>query len=254
MVFLALGPVLFQEFEIPEKLPFGGDQMLVVRKLIGGDRVVDAMGRDDGDKEWSGRFRGASAEARARQLDSLRIAGQSLLLTWSSLRYLVVIKSFKAEFQQPYEIPYSITCLVLQDLSSPILQAAPSVDASITSDVNAATLISQAIGVVQITTAVSGAVAAVSAAGSFQGASVATISATQTSLSAALAATGAQQDAQNNIVAAGGNVAGMIAGGNPAALSSVLLNQTAAFTQLGQLYQLSNLLGRAKVNVANAGA
>ena len=95
---LTLGPVTFADFEIPREVPFGGAQSLVVKKLVGGDRVIDAMGRDDRDIGWSGRFRGSLAEVRARQLDLMRIQGQQQLLSWSSLRFLVLVERFEADF------------------------------------------------------------------------------------------------------------------------------------------------------------
>src|SRR5580704_5491481 len=104
-VSLILGPILFADFEVPREIPFGGTQTLVVKKLVGGDRVIDAMGRDDMDIRWSGRFRGALAEGRARAVDQMRIAGQQQLLSWSTLLYLVVIDRFEATFEQPFEVP-----------------------------------------------------------------------------------------------------------------------------------------------------
>lgn len=59
-VILTLGPVLFQDFEVPEKISVGGEHSLVVHKLVGRARVVDAMGRDD------------AAKARARRLTAVQ--------------------------------------------------------------------------------------------------------------------------------------------------------------------------------------
>src|SRR4051812_44013109 len=101
-VTLNLGGVVFQGFEIPESINFGGAQQLVVHKLPGGGRVVDAMGPDDADIRWSGRLRGSSAEQRAILLDFMRRQGNKVLLTWSLHRYQVVIKEFAADFRQSY--------------------------------------------------------------------------------------------------------------------------------------------------------
>src|SRR4051794_6890856 len=118
-VFLTLGSVIFQDFEVPESIGFGGEQALVVHKLPGGSRTVDAMGADHRDITWSGRFRGGIAESRAAILDGYRIAGTPLTLTWSSYRYQVVIKSFDPNYLAPFEIPYSITCVVVTDETAP---------------------------------------------------------------------------------------------------------------------------------------
>ena len=41
-----LGGIVFQDFKIPERINFGGAQRLVVHKLVGGNRTVDALGSD----------------------------------------------------------------------------------------------------------------------------------------------------------------------------------------------------------------
>ena len=137
-VILTLGGVIFQGFEVPDTIAIGGEQALVVHKLPGGARTIDAMGRDDRDIPWSGRFRGSSAESRARILDNYRIGGQPLLLQWSTYRYQVIVQSFKADYQQPFEIPYSISCVVVADESTPILTGIPGIDELIGSDLGAA--------------------------------------------------------------------------------------------------------------------
>ena len=114
MTTLTLGGVVFADFEIPDAINFGGEQSLIVHKLPGGNRVIDAMGPDDADIRWSGRFRGPNAEERALLLDFMRRAGQQVLLSWSLERFQVVIREFTAHFQQAYEIPYSIACTVVQ--------------------------------------------------------------------------------------------------------------------------------------------
>lgn len=118
-IFLTLGPITFANFEIPERIPFGGRQMLAVHKLLGGQRVVQSMGRDDNDYSWEGIFMGSTATFRARYLDSLRIAGNQLNLTYSQFNYAVKIKEFEGDFERFYQIPYRITVTVVQDLNQP---------------------------------------------------------------------------------------------------------------------------------------
>lgn len=119
-VTLTLGDFTFGRFEVPEELSFGGDQSLVVHKLVGGKRIIDSMGDDPAALEWSGIFVGSSALGRARYLDSLRKEGAQHLLTWSEFRYQVVIRTFKADFRAPFRIPYRITCEVLSDDTLPV--------------------------------------------------------------------------------------------------------------------------------------
>lgn len=119
-VFLTLGQVTFATYEIPQTINFGGVQALSVKQLVGGQRIVDAMGRVDDDITFSGIFFGSTATFRARFLDNMRVQGLPLPLTWSQFSYSVVIKDFKANFERFYQIPYSITCTVIQDLTKPI--------------------------------------------------------------------------------------------------------------------------------------
>lgn len=124
-VFLTLGPITFQNDEVPERINFGGDQGLAVKQLIGGQRVVDALGRIDDDISFSGMFFGSNATFRAKFLDSLRVLGTKMTLTWSTFNFQVVIKSFKPSFERTYQIPFSITLQVVQDLNKPFLLLLP---------------------------------------------------------------------------------------------------------------------------------
>lgn len=125
---LILGPVLFQAFEVPAWVRFGGKQRLAVHALPGSGRVVDAMGADDQDLSWSGAISGADASARAQVLDELRRAGQPLLCAWGSWAYQVVIAEFEAQAAGPWWVPYRLRLLVLYDLSRPPAQSDPALD------------------------------------------------------------------------------------------------------------------------------
>lgn len=251
-VTLVLDSIVFADFEIPEEIPFGGAQVLAVKKLVGGARVIDAMGRDDMNIGWSGRFRGEFGEARARTLDTMRVQGRQLILTWSTLRYLVVIERFTANFRQPFEIPYSISCTVIEDLSLPILEAAPDPNAMILADVASALSIT---GVdASVVGAVSGVSVAVQAVDNFQGADIGSINSVESAIQVAQTSISARAAIQNATVAPNGSVAGMFAGTSPAALAATLTQQAGAFSELSQLYQLQALMGRTSVNVQNAGS
>ena len=110
---LTLGPVSFRDFEVPERLRFGGRQRLAVHLLPGGGRVVDAMGADEAPLEWSGVFSGPDAAGRARLLERLRRLGAVLLLAWEGWRYTVIIEAFEAEAMNPAWIPYSLRACVV---------------------------------------------------------------------------------------------------------------------------------------------
>ncbi len=110
---LILGPVVFDGFEVPQRVRFGGRQRLAVHVLPGGGRVVDAMGADDAPLHWSGAFAGPAAADRARLLDVLRRSGAALPLLWNVWRYTVVIDCFEAEWANPAWIPYRLRCCVV---------------------------------------------------------------------------------------------------------------------------------------------
>jgi len=253
-VLLTLGPLLFSDFEVPDSSNFGGEQMLVVRKLVGGDRVIDAMGRDDDDIRWSGRFRGDQAETRAALADSLRVDGQPITSAWSSRRYLVVVRDFKAQFQQPFEIPYSIVCTVLQDLSVPIASLAGDINAAINSDVTGAGVLGTGLSMADVSAGLAGVSAAVGIVNNFPGAPVSQLIQVQTALSVAQSAVTGRLNSLNGVVANAGSVAGVVGGLGPQSIAASLSGQATAFQQLGQLYQIQALLGRTSVNVANAGS
>lgn len=139
-VILTLDDFEFVDTEIPESIVFGGHQNLVLHDLVGGTRVVDAMGAFSEPLTWSGMFRGPEALARARYLDSMRMSGKKYTLTWSEFRYQVVIREFKATFERTYQIPYNLTLEVVQDEAQPLIDLAeqPSIDSLIDYDAIAA--------------------------------------------------------------------------------------------------------------------
>ena len=97
-VALLLGPIVFQDFEIPAGINFGGRQRLALHHLPGGFRIINALGRDDAQISFSGIFTGSDATLRARSLDELRVAGIALPLTWDVLFYTVLIAEFRADY------------------------------------------------------------------------------------------------------------------------------------------------------------
>jgi hypothetical protein len=131
---LLLGPVLFADFEVPERISFGGSQRLAIHSLPGGGRVIDALGRDDADITWSGIFTGPDAANRARLLDTLRAEGAALPLTWDAFCYAVVIARFAADYAHPNWVPYRLTCTVLRDEAASPPTTMPNLAASLAAD------------------------------------------------------------------------------------------------------------------------
>ena len=245
-VILTLGGIVFQGFEIPDSIRNGGNQALVVHKLPGGARTIDAMGADDADIPWSGRFRGANAESRARILEGYRKSGQVLLLQWSTYRYQVIVESFKPDYQQPFEIPYSINCTVVSDESAPILTGIPGIDELIGSDLGRALGLSDSLGVAQIGTALTTAQQSINTVNTLRNAPASSITQIVGTLAAVEQAVGASITSTSGIVS---SAAPISAGGNPGTMATSLSSQAAGFGQLNQLYQLSSTVTRMTKNL-----
>ena len=136
--YLLIGPVLLQDFELPERISWGGAQRLAVHRLPGGRRVIDSMGRDDADITWTGVFSGADAGLRARTLDLMRADGGLWPLTWGSYFYSVVVARFDAEYARANWIPYRIICTVLRDETEALVEGVVSLAGGVLGDVAAA--------------------------------------------------------------------------------------------------------------------
>jgi hypothetical protein len=139
--YLQLGPVSFQDFELPSRIRFGGEQRLAVHVLPGGARIVDAMGRDDSDIGWGGAFSGADAADRARAVDLMRVQGGVWTLAWEAFCYLIVIASFEAAYEHSNWVPYRISCKVVRDLAQSPSDVVPSVATDVLADLAAVGLI-----------------------------------------------------------------------------------------------------------------
>lgn len=110
---LILDDIVFRDFEIPEQANFAGKHAHITHKLIGGFRVIDAMGPDDDDIHWSGRFRQPNAMGRALAVDALRQSGIEVGLSFGGVFAMVVVHHFAPDFSRGgNEIPYKITCIV----------------------------------------------------------------------------------------------------------------------------------------------
>jgi hypothetical protein len=137
-VVITLGGVMFQDFEVPEKIRIGGAQRLAVHQLIGGGRVVDVLGDDPGKIEFSGMFTGSDAAARAQILDAATALGAQVPLLWDSFFYTVIIQDFQADYKKPWWIPFSIRCAVVTDPAAQLAEAAGSVTGLISDDIASA--------------------------------------------------------------------------------------------------------------------
>jgi len=142
---LVLGGFTFTDYSIPEQVPQGGEHNFVVHKLIGGQRVVNAMGPDDSDISWHGRFQGPNAVSQALALDQLRKSGTQVPLFIDSQYYVVGVRKFEWDYQRFYQILYKITCLVVSSSNSGgIFAAAMSLDGLVNADMTSSATVTAA--------------------------------------------------------------------------------------------------------------
>lgn len=251
---LKLGDFAFGRYEVPEQITFGGDQQLAVHQLVGGARVVDAMGRSDMPLSWSGMFLGENARDRARYLDNLRTTGLPLRLEWDQLAYQVVVSHFEADFQRFYKLPYRIACTVVADLATPTTTIAyAGVDQALRDDMNAANTLGAGIADGPLTGLLATLNTAIANVSNFA-------KATQSVINSVLTPLAAVQARVNVLITSAGNVLGSVTtlGGvlpnNPIAQSAAsLLNQVTSMQQMPQLYNLNSVLNRMGANMGTIG-
>lgn len=247
---LKLGEFEFDNLEIPEAMPFGGDQRLVVHRLVGGARVVDAMGREDRNLDWSGIFLGPQALDRALFVDGMRVNGAPLALTWSEFRYTVAIARFDAVFARSYRIPYQISCLVVQDNTRPITSLAPVSHTDVVYSDNAT---AQALGQ-QIndpkTTGLLGALdRAIKTVSNFATAAQSTINSVLQPLAEVQARVKLLITTVGNTVTNVTTLGGILPNNRIAQNAAKLTQSAANFSQLPQLYNLQSVLNRMGGNI-----
>jgi hypothetical protein len=241
---LLLGPVAFQDFELPANITFGGEQRLAVHRLAGGGRVIDTLGRDDAEITFSGIFSGPDATLRARTLDGLRAGGTPLPLTWDIFFYTVVIRCFEADYRTGWWIPYHLACTVLRDEAGALIEAAASSATSVVADIGLAAGMALGAGV-----DLSGPQASITAPNaltrgtSAYGAAQASLLAGRSTLDSSIGNVGASLTSAAQSVGGAQTALDAIAGINNASTSA---------GQLGALTTARAYVGRAAANLANA--
>lgn len=237
---LLLGPVAFQDFEIPERVRFGGAQRLAVHRLPGGVRVIDALGRDDAAVGWEGIFSGPDATDRARLLDLLRAEGGVLGLTWDVFFYSVVIASFEADYRHGWWIPYRISCTVLRDEAQALTTEAVTLAVGAVADLASATTYATSAGV------------DLSAASTALGVSGATTLGGAAYTGAVTAVAAAQGQVSTGITAADASLGAFSLPGTAADGVTALGSATQSAGQLAVLSAAQGYVNRTAVNLQNA--
>ena len=249
---LQLGDFVFEQQEIPESIPFGGVQRLVRHDLVGGTRIVDSMGDLNEPLSWSGWLLGQNALTRAYELDAMRASGAQLRLTWSELSFDVVIESFRANFQRWYQIPYTLTCEVVDDLSEPPSgQGIPGVGSLISGDLGIASGLMSTVSGLGLDTAFSAVQSAIQGVSSFANAAQSTLNGVLQPIEAFR--TQAQTlIAQTNNTLMNVTTLGGVLPNNPISTQfSKITQQIVAAHNLPTLVQLDRVMGRIQGNIGS---
>lgn len=257
MTTVTLGDFVFARYEIPEHIPFGTSQRLNVHQLVGGTRVIDALGREPTAPSWSGHFIGEQALPRARYLKGLCEAGNSLPLTWDQLRYTVIIRSVECDFRLPWRIPYTITCEVVSDDTAPVTDLPEPSLAQITSDdLDTASGLADKLGNSWLTKAIKDVSDAIASVNDFATASLAQI---RTVLQPIAVARGVAGDLlrQTSVTLANLGALSSLGGAAPSDISDFanrLSLTTSSAANAGLLANIDSALGRLSTNLTTAKA
>lgn len=249
-----LGDFDFRRYEIPEAIPFGGEQDLVIQKLIGGERSVDAMGASPEPLQWTGRFQGEGALQRALVLDGMRKAGKSLVLTWSELSFLVVIKKLICSFERSYQLPYSIVLEVVKDLAAPVGSVtSTSLDDQMLTDMDNANGLGDEIDDAPLSGLLSTMDTAVRKVSNFATATQKTLNTVLAPLAAVKARVGTLIASVDNTLLSVTTLGGVVPNNPASQVVASFSNQLVAMEQSPRLYGLASVLDRMETNIAADG-
>lgn len=243
---VSLGGITLTGHEVPSKIPFGGKHKLAKHVLVGGRRITDAMGPDDCEIRWEGRFRGANALRRARALDDMRRRGAQVPLSWGGLYFLVVIEEFEADYQRSFDLPYRISLYVIDD-GAGTGDVGAGLDALVGGDLGVALGLVGAAASSPVGAALGTLGTAIGGVTSLVGVPLGAVAPIQYAAARAVGAIDAAlDDADAALVTAGIPDPALLPGPGFAA---ALVGQAAAFESVDALLRMRGLIGRATVNL-----
>lgn len=245
-----LGAFQFANFEIPERISWGGSQRIAIHELVGGQRVLDAMGRSDRALTWSGLFRGPNATDRARFLDTMRAQGANQKLTFGQLAYMVKVREFEPEYERFYQIPYRISLEVIADLANPVTALSPpSLDSDIATDYSAASSLAVPVGDSMLTSLLATVGTTIAAVRSFANASPSTLSSVRQPLAAVSSRIAILINLGGDLLARAPSFGGVQPGAPPGVAAASLAAQSANLSQLNGLLRLNSVVNRMSANL-----
>jgi hypothetical protein len=195
---------------------------------------------------------GPTALDRALYLNTQRILGQALVLTWSQLRFLVVIQRYEAQFELVNRIPYRICCTVVEDRATPtVAGVVPDIDDQMGGDMNTASALGSSIGdstlsglLGTLDTAIKGVSTFANAAQSTINGILQPIAAVQTRLGILVASA---INTSQNVSTVGGLLPNTPVSQSVARLAT----QVTSFESQPALFSLQNVMGRMNANLGS---
>lgn len=117
-----LGPIVLRGTEVPAGIPFAGKQNIAVHDLYGGGRDVQSLGPADDPIAWNAMFVGPLAMKRARYLNTFRLSGKPIVVSFSGVMVTCVIAEFKPVYKHITWVPYSIRLIpVSESWNNPVI-------------------------------------------------------------------------------------------------------------------------------------
>lgn len=252
---LTLGSFQFAGLEIPSQISgLGAAQALAVHKLVGGSRVIDAMGQDFHPIEWSGLFFGSNAMARMNQLKALAVSGAPQKLAWHTFNYLVIIRDFTPDERRQFEIPYHISCEVVSDNSYPVASSDnPTIDSVIADGMSAAQIQYDLINDQALTAQMGLLATAIDAIDTFSEIESSLLESVLQPLTAAQNIVSALIGTNESTISAQAGFAGVVVGSDALTMALALDATEAAVFEETELWNLAGILGvmAANLNAVN---
>lgn len=253
------GEVVFEGMDLPDGLTGGGDQTLVTHKLIGGKRIVDAMGPDDEAIAWQGRFLDEFAQLRVFQLDLLRRSGREvqLQLPIPQRAYRAVIGRFTWTQQRPYLYEYAISLTIIEDqVAGDGARQSRSLEQEIAADLAAAEAYAEARDEVLATIAIASTAirAAMGDRGALRGLGSIALAEAQGAVGEAVFASSGEAAAANAAVAAVGGVGGVLLGGDPKTMAINFLGTVVSVEAASSIGLASAHMTNVQTSIAEAPA
>jgi hypothetical protein len=251
--------LVFEGMSLPDSLTGGGDQTLVTHKLIGGKRIVDAMGPDDEPIAWQGFLLDEFAQLQVFQLDLLRRSGREvqLLLPIPQRAYRAVVGRFTWTQKRPYLYDYSISLTIIEDqVAGDGAAASRSLEQEIAADLDAAETYAAARDDVLAIIAIASTVirAATGDRGALRGLGSLALAEAQGAVGEAVFASTGQAAAANAAVAAVGGVGGVLLGGDPKAMALNFLGTVVSVEAASSMGLASAHMTNVQTSIAEAPA